>query len=126
MLLVEPIAAHDVRNAAPSSLPSLLFPLLPKDDLSFCVLQYTRFIQLMERLLSLPYCASEEEFVLRYRKQLEAQSRKQMVPQLEKDERGVAFSTAEGRHTLTHTFTLLFFIYKFVSVSLNSSERSYI
>ncbi|XP_029930497.1 small ribosomal subunit protein uS9m [Myripristis murdjan] len=57
---------------------------------------YTRFIQLMERLLSLPYCSTEEEFVLRYRRQLEVQSRKQMVPPLQRDERGVAFSTAEG------------------------------
>lgn len=52
----------------------------------------------MERLLSIPYCATEEEFVLRYRRQLEAQSRKQMVPPLERDDRGVAFSTSDGRY----------------------------
>lgn len=62
------------------------------------LLQYDRFLQLMERLLSMPYCATEEEFVLRYRRQLEAQSKKQMVPPLERDERGVAFSTADGKH----------------------------
>lgn len=45
----------------------------------------------------MPYCATEEEFVLRYRRQLEAQSKKQTVPALEQDERGVAFSTADGR-----------------------------
>lgn len=59
--------------------------------------QYNHFLQLMERLLSMPYCATEEEFVLQYRRQLEAQSKKQMVPALERDERGVAFSTADGR-----------------------------
>uniref|UniRef100_A0A7N6BIG8 Small ribosomal subunit protein uS9m n=1 Tax=Anabas testudineus TaxID=64144 RepID=A0A7N6BIG8_ANATE len=63
---------------------------------SISTYDYNRFIQLMERLLSLPYCATEEEFVLRYRQQLESQSRKQMVPPLEKDEKGVAFSASEG------------------------------
>lgn len=53
----------------------------------------------MEHLLAMPYCAMEEAFVLRYRRQLEAQSAKQAVPQLERDERGVAFSTAEGGYT---------------------------
>ncbi|XP_040888509.1 28S ribosomal protein S9, mitochondrial [Toxotes jaculatrix] len=57
---------------------------------------YDRFIQLMERLLSMPYCASEEEFVLRYRRKLEAQSKKHSVPPLDRDERGVAFSTSDG------------------------------
>lgn len=64
-----------------------------------CFLQYNRFIQLMESLLSMPYCTIEEEFVLRYRQNLEAQSRKQAMPVLERDERGVAFSTADGRYT---------------------------
>ncbi|KAM3857218.1 small ribosomal subunit protein uS9m [Diretmus argenteus] len=58
---------------------------------------YAHFIQLMERLLSMPYCATEEEFVLRYRRQLEIQSAKQAVPSLERDDEGVAFSAAEGR-----------------------------
>lgn len=61
-------------------------------------LQYNHFIQLMERLLSMPYCATEEDFVLRFRRQLEAQSRQQMVPLLERDDRGVAFSTSDGRY----------------------------
>lgn len=68
---------------------------------------YNRFIQLMERLLSMPYCATEEEFVLRYRRQLEAQSRKQMVPQLERDDRGVAFSTADGRRKTSTSSVVL-------------------
>ncbi|XP_076580265.1 small ribosomal subunit protein uS9m [Chaetodon auriga] len=58
---------------------------------------YDRFLQLMGRLLAMPHCATEEEFVLRYRQQLEGQSPKQMMPALERDDGGVAFSTAEGR-----------------------------
>uniref|UniRef100_A0A3Q2FMD9 Small ribosomal subunit protein uS9m n=1 Tax=Cyprinodon variegatus TaxID=28743 RepID=A0A3Q2FMD9_CYPVA len=58
---------------------------------------YDRFIQLMERMLSMPYSSLEEEFILRYRQQLEAQSMHQIVPPLQKDEKGVDFSTAEGK-----------------------------
>ncbi|CAL1598691.1 unnamed protein product [Knipowitschia caucasica] len=58
---------------------------------------YTRLIQLMERLLTMPYCATEEEFVARFRHKLDAQATNQMVPPLQTDEHGVAFSTAEGR-----------------------------
>ncbi|KAF6728621.1 28S ribosomal protein S9, mitochondrial [Oryzias melastigma] len=57
---------------------------------------YDRFIQVMERLLSMPYCGAEEEFVLRFRQLLQAQSRNQVVPPLQKDEDGVAFSYADG------------------------------
>ncbi|XP_066521690.1 28S ribosomal protein S9, mitochondrial isoform X2 [Hoplias malabaricus] len=58
---------------------------------------YSRFLQLMERLLCLPYCAMEEEFVQRFRRQLEVQSSKQEIPALQHDENGVAFSQADGR-----------------------------
>lgn len=53
----------------------------------------------MERMIAMPHSNAEEEFVLRYRRQLEAQSVKQMVQPLERDENGVAFSAAEGRVT---------------------------
>ena len=72
----------------------------------------------MERLLSMPYCAKEEEFVLRYRQNLEAQSRKQVMPVLERDERGVAFSTADGTYT---TPAVKSFTEKHVDVSGNST-----
>ncbi|XP_077583348.1 small ribosomal subunit protein uS9m [Stigmatopora nigra] len=68
---------------------------------------YTQFIQLMERLLSLPYCAMEEQFVLSYRQQLEAQSRNQTIPTMEKDENGVAFTTAEGRRKSSNASVVL-------------------
>ncbi|CAN9498324.1 unnamed protein product [Ophioblennius macclurei] len=68
---------------------------------------YDRFIQLIERLLAMPYGATEEEFVMRYRRQVEAQSAQQVAPALETDDRGVAFSTAEGRRkTSTSTVVL--------------------
>ncbi|XP_037123566.1 28S ribosomal protein S9, mitochondrial [Syngnathus acus] len=78
-LLVEPISVHD----------------------------YTRFLQLMERLLSLPYSAMEEQFVLRYRQQLQTQSRKQTIPPLEKDEKGLAFSTSQGRRKSSNASVVL-------------------
>ncbi|KAM3585713.1 uncharacterized protein V6R79_025210 [Siganus canaliculatus] len=68
---------------------------------------YNHFIQLMERLLSMPYCATEEQFVQRYRRQLDAQSTKQMVPPLEKDDRGVAFSNSEGRRKTSTSSVVL-------------------
>ncbi|KAL4656959.1 28S ribosomal protein S9, mitochondrial [Arapaima gigas] len=61
---------------------------------------YKRFLLLMERLLALPYSHMEEEFVQRFRKQLEVQSSKQVVPALQFDDRGVAFSSGEGRRKL--------------------------
>ncbi|XP_041637960.1 28S ribosomal protein S9, mitochondrial [Cheilinus undulatus] len=77
----------------------LVEPMSPED--------YKRFVQLMERLLSMPYCAIEEEFILRYRRQLEAMSRREMMPPLQKDERGVAFCTAEGRRKTSHASVVL-------------------
>nr|XP_057907191.1 28S ribosomal protein S9, mitochondrial [Doryrhamphus excisus] len=68
---------------------------------------YTRFLQLMERLLSLPYCTVEEQFVLNYRRQLTAQARKDTIPALEKDERGVAYSMAEGRRKTSKASVVL-------------------
>uniref|UniRef100_A0A672HX75 Small ribosomal subunit protein uS9m n=1 Tax=Salarias fasciatus TaxID=181472 RepID=A0A672HX75_SALFA len=68
---------------------------------------YDRLIQLMERLLAAPYGAAEGEFVMRYRRQLEAQSAQQVAPALERDERGVAYSEADGRRkTSTSTVVL--------------------
>uniref|UniRef100_A0A8C2FY51 Small ribosomal subunit protein uS9m n=1 Tax=Cyprinus carpio TaxID=7962 RepID=A0A8C2FY51_CYPCA len=58
---------------------------------------YVRLIQLMEKLLSMPYCSLEEEFILKFRKQLEAQSSKHEIPALQYDPQGVAFSVADGR-----------------------------
>jgi len=62
----------------------------------------------MERLLSMPESSSEEQFVLHYRRQLEAQSSQQLAPPLQKDDKGVAFSTSDGRKTSDlHSFCVL-------------------
>ncbi|KAM3836977.1 small ribosomal subunit protein uS9m isoform 2-T2 [Vipera latastei] len=58
---------------------------------------YLRCIQLLERLVSLPYCDIEEDYLLKFRKQLPIQSKKQSFEPLKYDEQGVAFSTAEGK-----------------------------
>uniref|UniRef100_A0A672NLB0 Small ribosomal subunit protein uS9m n=1 Tax=Sinocyclocheilus grahami TaxID=75366 RepID=A0A672NLB0_SINGR len=58
---------------------------------------YMRMIQLMEKLLSMPYCSLEEEFILKFRKQLEVQSSKHEIPALQYDPQGVTFSVADGR-----------------------------
>uniref|UniRef100_A0A8C2F133 Small ribosomal subunit protein uS9m n=1 Tax=Cyprinus carpio TaxID=7962 RepID=A0A8C2F133_CYPCA len=58
---------------------------------------YMRLIHLMELLLSMPYCSLEEEFILKFRKQLEVQSSKYEIPALQYDPQGVAFSVADGR-----------------------------
>lgn len=68
---------------------------------------YDRFLQLMERLLSLPYCGAETSFVLSYRKELDAQSSKQTVPTIERDERGVAYSISEGRRKTSTSSVVL-------------------
>lgn len=92
---METISTHDVSAALLLSPLLRVFGLLLK--LSACSLQYDRFIQLMERLLSMPCCATEEDFVQRYRRQLESLSKRQAVPTVERDERGVAYSAADGR-----------------------------
>ncbi|KAG8587063.1 hypothetical protein GDO81_005557 [Engystomops pustulosus] len=59
---------------------------------------YLYFLQTMERLVSLPHSSIVEDFVLKYCKNLEIQSKKQMVNPLQYDEHGVAFSTGEGNY----------------------------
>ncbi|KAK5936122.1 hypothetical protein CgunFtcFv8_027901 [Champsocephalus gunnari] len=68
---------------------------------------YDRFLQLMDRLLSLPYCGTEKSFVLSYRRELDAQSSKQTLPMVERDERGVAYSTSEGRRKTSTSSVVL-------------------
>ncbi|KAK1169663.1 28S ribosomal protein S9, mitochondrial-like [Acipenser oxyrinchus oxyrinchus] len=66
-----------------------------------------RFIQLLERILALPYCRMEEEYIQRFRRALEVQSKKQKIEPLQYDENEVAFSIGEGRRkTATATATV--------------------
>lgn len=62
----------------------------------FYCLQYVQFIRLLEKLLTLPYGPAEEELVQRFRKSVTVQSKKQVIEPVQRDERGMAFSTSEG------------------------------
>nr|XP_056718129.1 28S ribosomal protein S9, mitochondrial [Euleptes europaea] len=57
---------------------------------------YLHCIKLLERLVTSPCCGIEEDYVLKFRKQLPVQSKKLVIEPL-KYEDGVAFSTGEGR-----------------------------
>uniref|UniRef100_H3B142 Small ribosomal subunit protein uS9m n=2 Tax=Latimeria chalumnae TaxID=7897 RepID=H3B142_LATCH len=58
---------------------------------------FARFIQLMEQILTFPYCSIEEEYIHKFRRKLEVQSRKQNIEPLQYDDKGVAFSVGEGK-----------------------------
>ncbi|XP_038673744.1 28S ribosomal protein S9, mitochondrial isoform X1 [Scyliorhinus canicula] len=58
---------------------------------------YMHFLQLLERMLSLSYCSIKEEYVLKFRRKMEDQSKKQIIEPLQFDENGVAFSKGEGQ-----------------------------
>ncbi|KAM4711370.1 small ribosomal subunit protein uS9m isoform 1-T1 [Anableps anableps] len=97
------LRAKGLFSAEPKQIPLGTSRWLTKEELEALLVEtissqdYDRFIQLMERLLSMPYSSLEEQFVLRHRQQLEAQSMHQVVLPLQKDDRGVDFSTAEGK-----------------------------
>lgn len=77
----------------------------PHPLMNFHCLQYSRCIQLLERLATLPCCGIEEDYILKFRKQLPVQSQKQVIEPLKYDEHGVAFSTAEGIFLLLYIET---------------------
>ncbi|XP_078258715.1 small ribosomal subunit protein uS9m isoform X2 [Rhinoraja longicauda] len=58
---------------------------------------YMHFLQLLERMLILPYCSIKEEYVLTFRRKMEDQSKKQKVEPLQLDENGVTFCKGEGQ-----------------------------
>lgn len=62
----------------------------------FYCLQYTQFIRLLEKLLTLPCGPAEEDFVRRFRRSVTVQSKKQLIEPVQYDEQGMAFSTSEG------------------------------
>ncbi|XP_011812010.1 PREDICTED: 28S ribosomal protein S9, mitochondrial [Colobus angolensis palliatus] len=58
---------------------------------------YMKLIQLLEKLLTLQYGAAEEEFVQRFRRNVTAASKKQLIEPVQYDEQGMAFSKSEGK-----------------------------
>nr|XP_028583788.1 28S ribosomal protein S9, mitochondrial isoform X2 [Podarcis muralis] len=57
---------------------------------------YSRCIQLLEKLVAMPCYEIEDDYVQKFRKQLPVQSKKQNIEPLQYDEQGLAFSAAEG------------------------------
>ncbi|NWX10153.1 RT09 protein, partial [Caloenas nicobarica] len=57
---------------------------------------YSRFILLLEKLMTLPFGDTEEKYVQKFSKEVPVQLQKVVIEPLKYDERGVAFSTAEG------------------------------
>ncbi|RXM32652.1 28S ribosomal protein S9, mitochondrial [Acipenser ruthenus] len=73
----------------------------------YSLMHCLRFIQLLERILALPYCSMEEEYIQRFRRALEVQSKKQKIEPLQYDENEVAFSTGEGRRKTATATTIV-------------------
>ncbi|NWV28354.1 RT09 protein, partial [Origma solitaria] len=71
-------------------LEEMLLEKLSDDD-------YSRFIQLLQKLVALPCADIEEEYIQKFSKEVPVQLQKVVIEPLQYDERGVAFSTGEGK-----------------------------
>ncbi|XP_026513137.1 28S ribosomal protein S9, mitochondrial [Terrapene carolina triunguis] len=69
---------------------------------------YSTCIQLLERLVTLPCCGIEEEYVLKFRKELAIQLKKMVIESLQYDEQGVAFSTGEGKRKTSQATAVVY------------------
>ncbi|XP_032618411.1 small ribosomal subunit protein uS9m [Chelonoidis abingdonii] len=69
---------------------------------------YSMCIQLLERLVTLPCCGIEEEYVLKFRKELAIQLKKMVIEPLQYDEQGVAFSTGEGKRKTSRATSVVY------------------
>uniref|UniRef100_A0A8C4JFM4 Small ribosomal subunit protein uS9m n=1 Tax=Dromaius novaehollandiae TaxID=8790 RepID=A0A8C4JFM4_DRONO len=58
---------------------------------------YSRFIQLLQKLVTLPYGNVEEKYMQKFSKEIAMQLQKVVIEPLKYDEQGVAFSTGEGQ-----------------------------
>ncbi|NXC72601.1 RT09 protein, partial [Anhinga anhinga] len=70
-------------------LEEVLLEKLSDDD-------YSRFIQLLEKMLKLPCSDIEEKYIQKFSREVPVQLQKVVIEPLKYDERGVAFSTSEG------------------------------
>ncbi|KAM9566976.1 small ribosomal subunit protein uS9m [Guaruba guarouba] len=57
---------------------------------------YSRFIQLLQKLMTLPCGDIEEKYIQKFTREVPMQLQKVVIEPLKYDERGVAFSTGEG------------------------------
>ncbi|XP_068950060.1 small ribosomal subunit protein uS9m [Petaurus breviceps papuanus] len=58
---------------------------------------HMRFIQLLERLLTLPCGSTEEEYIHKFRRAIPVQSKTKLIEPLQYDEQGMAYSSGEGK-----------------------------
>ncbi|XP_009877680.1 PREDICTED: 28S ribosomal protein S9, mitochondrial isoform X2 [Apaloderma vittatum] len=72
-----------------TELEEMLLEKLSDDD-------YSRFIQLLEKLVTLPCADIEEKYVQKFSKEVPAQLQTVVIEPLQYNEQGVAFSTGEG------------------------------
>lgn len=63
-----------------------------------CCLQYSRFIRLLEKLMTLPCGDIEENYIKKFSKEIAVQLQKVSIEPLKYDEQGVAYSTGEGNN----------------------------
>ncbi|NWX22215.1 RT09 protein, partial [Aegotheles bennettii] len=70
-------------------LEEMLLEKLSDDD-------YSRFIQLLQKLMTFPCGENEEEYIKKFSKEVPVQLQKIVIEPLKHDERGVAFSTGQG------------------------------
>ncbi|NXH22374.1 RT09 protein, partial [Bucco capensis] len=94
-LTAEDLPQKEKRNLAGSrwltktELEEMLLEKLSDDD-------YSRFIQLLQKLVMLPCGDVEEKHIQKFSREVPAQLQKVVIEPLKYDERGVAFSTGEG------------------------------
>ncbi|XP_030057313.1 small ribosomal subunit protein uS9m isoform X1 [Microcaecilia unicolor] len=69
---------------------------------------YMRFIQLLERISTQPYCNIEEGYIMKFRKKLETQLKKLVIEPLQYDDRGIAFSKGEGKRKTARASVVLY------------------
>ncbi|XP_075773618.1 small ribosomal subunit protein uS9m isoform X2 [Pelodiscus sinensis] len=82
-------------------LEEMLVEKLSDHDYSLC-------IRLLERLVTLPCCGIEEEYVLKFRKELDTQLKKVVIEPLQYDDQGVAFSTGEGKRKTSRATVIVY------------------
>ncbi|OXB66590.1 hypothetical protein ASZ78_008210 [Callipepla squamata] len=70
-------------------LEGMLLEKLSDDD-------YSRFIRLLEKLMTLPCSDTEENYIRKFSREIPVQLQKVSIEPLKYDEQGVAFSTGEG------------------------------
>uniref|UniRef100_A0A8B9QLX6 Small ribosomal subunit protein uS9m n=1 Tax=Anas platyrhynchos TaxID=8839 RepID=A0A8B9QLX6_ANAPL len=83
-----------------TELEEMLLEKLSDDD-------YSRFIQLLQKLVMMPCGNIEENYIKKFSREISAQLQKVVIEPLKYDEQGVAFSTGEGgRKTSRATVTV--------------------